>query len=184
MAARAVPRRTRSMGGFWGRNRGSIAEICRKHHHHRRNDAEREKRVQRRQDATQVARRADGKPPRDHASGETRQCRDRARPGRDLQSCAALRTLDIVRACRRFRRRNFRLAMRTHANSHRSPPDANAYNNRIGAPMKRGDERRDRKGRLDREAAPQFIGAQTLQSYYLRLRQSILSKYAARRTGR
>jgi hypothetical protein len=130
MAARPVPRRTGSMGGLWSRNRGSIAQICREHQYQRRNDPEREKRVQRWQDATQFARRADRKPPRDRAGGETCQGRDRARPGRNLQPRAALRTIDIVRARRRFRRRNFRLAMRTHANSHCSPPNANAYNNR------------------------------------------------------
>jgi hypothetical protein len=139
MAARAMPCRTGCMHRLGNWNQGSIAQIRREHQHQRRNDAKREKRVQRRQDAAQVARRTDRKPPGNRARGQSGQGRDRARTGRDLQPRAALRALDIVRARRRFRRGNFRLAMRTHANGHVSPPNENAYNNRNRVPRKRKD---------------------------------------------
>jgi hypothetical protein len=128
----AMAGRTNRMGGLRNGTCGSIAQVCREHQHQRGNDAEREKCVQSRQDASQVACRSNGKAPRNRASSETGQRRDRARTGRDFEPRPALWTLDIVRACRCFRRRNFRLAMRTHANSHASPPSSNAYNNRIG----------------------------------------------------
>jgi hypothetical protein len=122
VAASAMPRRTWSMGRLGNRKRGGIAQICREHQHQRRNEAEGEKGVQRRQDAAQVARRTNRKPPHDRASGEPGQGGNRARAWGDLKPRPALGTLDIVRARRRFRRGNFRLAMRTHANSHGSPP--------------------------------------------------------------
>ena len=139
MATRAVPRRTGSMGCLGDRSGRSIAQIGSKHKHQRRNDAERKKRVQRWQDAPQVAWRAHRKPPRDRAGGKTRQGRNGARAGGNLQPRAALRTHNIVRTRRCFRRGDLRLAMRTNANGHGSPPGANAYNNRNRARMKRGD---------------------------------------------
>jgi hypothetical protein len=144
VSTRGVPTRTRGVAGLGNRNYRCVTEIRRKHQHQSRNDPEGEKRIERRQDATQVARRPVRKLPRNRTGGETAKRRDRPRPGRNLQPRAALRTHDIVRARRRFRRGNFRFAMWTHANSHRSPPNANAYNNRISAPMKRGDKSPER----------------------------------------
>jgi hypothetical protein len=143
VSAGAVPRWAGRMSRLRGRNRGSVAQIGRKHQHQRRNDAEGEKCIQRWQDAAEVAGRPAGKPPHDRACRQPADARNGARSGRDFQPRAAFRTNDVVRARRRFRRGNFRLAMRTHANSHGSPPDANAYNNRIRAPMKREDKNND-----------------------------------------
>jgi len=143
-AAGAVARRTGIMGRLGNRTRGGIAQIGREYQHQRRNDAEREKCVQRRLDAAQVARRTTRKLPGDGAGRKPAEGRNRARPGSDLEPRPTLRTLDVVRVRRRFRRGNFRLAMRTNSNGQGSPPNANAYNNRIGGPMKRGDKRRKR----------------------------------------
>ena len=104
MIPRAVSRRTGSMGRLGNRNQGGIAQICREHQHQRRNDAEREKGVQRRQGAAQVGRRTGGKSPGDRSGDKTGQGGNVARSGRDLKPRPALRTHDIVRARRRFRR--------------------------------------------------------------------------------
>ncbi len=125
------------------RKRRGIAQISREHQHQRGDDAEREKCVQRRQDAAQVGRRTARKPPGDRAGCKPAKSRNGARPGSDLEARPALRTDDVVGVRRCIRRGNFCLAMRTDANSHGSPPNANAYNNRTGGPMKRGDKRRE-----------------------------------------
>ena len=143
VSAGAVPRRAGRMSRLRDRNRGSIAQIGCKHQYQRRNDAEGEKCIQSWQDTAEVACRPARKPPHDRASRQSADARNDPRSGRDFQPRAALRTNNVVRARRRFWRGNFRLAMRTHANSHGSPPDANAYNNRNCAPMKREDKNND-----------------------------------------
>lgn len=143
VSAPAMPRRTGGVGRLRSRRRGGIAQIGGKEQHQRRNDPESEKRIECRQDSSQVARRPGRKPPGDGAGSETSQRRNGARPRRNLQPRAALRTQNVVRTRRRLRRGNFRLAMRANANSHVSPPFANAYNNRISASMKRGETRRE-----------------------------------------
>jgi hypothetical protein len=137
VAARAMACRRWGVSWLGGGSRGGIAQIGCQHQRQRRNDAEGEKCIQRRQDAAQVARRAAGEPPGNRAGRKAAEGGNRARTGSDFEVSPALRTHDVVRVRRRFRRGNFRLAMRTYANRHGSPPSANAYNNRKRAPMKR-----------------------------------------------
>jgi hypothetical protein len=136
-AARAMACRSWGVSWLGNGSRGSIAQICRQHQYQRRNDAEGEKCVQRGQDSAEIAHGPARKPPGDRASRKPAERGNRARPGSDFKPRPALRTCDVVRTRRSFRRGNFRLAMRTDANSHSSPPGASAYNNRKRAPMKR-----------------------------------------------
>ena len=178
-AACAVPCRTGRMRRLGNRNERSIAQVRREHQHQRRDDAKREKSVERRKYAAEVARRSNGKPPGNCPRSQPGQGRDRSCAWRDLQSRAALRALDIVRTRRHFGRRNFRLAMRTHAYSQVSPPDTNAYNNRNRAPMKRKDGRAMPIAAFAPNcrasgagAALRMTSGATPPSHYLRLRQA------------
>ena len=140
MPARAMARcRSRIMNGQWNRKRGSISQTRGERQHQRRNNAESEERVERRQHAAQVARQIRGKLPGNRSSGKPAKRGSRARPGSNFQPRAAFRTLHIVRARHGNRRGNLRLAMRTHANGHGSPPFKSTYNNRNRLTMKRED---------------------------------------------
>ena len=128
--------------GNGNRERRGIPQIGRKHQHQRRNDAERKKRIERRQNSAQVSRQTCGESPSDCPCCQSAESRNGARSGSHLQPRLALRALHVIRTRHGHRRRNFRLAMRTHANSHGSPPRWSIYNNRNRPAKKRKDGER------------------------------------------